>query len=276
MPHRLAGRRRDRGGATQHRERGLAAQPQGVSPAATAAPRAICGPPQPAAGVRVPLGWSADQAQRPPWRARRPRPGSARRPRPGSARPPGAGPAWSLRSWSGSVLAAGALLCWPAGGGEISPLLAQRSWAVTPAPAARWRPGCGPWPRWCWPPAGRAPSPPDGRRSWDGGRLAGQHRPGRGLGIDRVGRATPAAGLAVRPVDVPPHLALSGQEADQPSTVAASPSTPQASTSPDSGPSHQRPIAPGAWSPPGCWPRAARAGRGRRPPAGRRGGRPRP
>jgi hypothetical protein len=101
-----------------------------------------------------------------------------------------------------------------------------------PAPAARWRPGCGPWPRWCWPPAGRAPSPPDGRRSWDGGRLAGLHRPGRGLGIDRVGRATPVAGLAVRPVDVPPHLALSGQEADQPSTVAASPSTPQASTSP--------------------------------------------
>jgi hypothetical protein len=42
----------------------------------------------------------------------------------------------------------------------------------------------------------------------DSGRLAGQHRSGSGLGIDRVRLAPPAAALAVRPVDLNHHLPL--------------------------------------------------------------------
>ena len=55
----------------------------------------------------------------------------------------------------------------------------------------------------------------------DGGGLAGQHRSSRGLGIDRVGLAPPAAGLAIGPVDLQHDLVVGGQEASQPSTVAA-------------------------------------------------------
>jgi hypothetical protein len=55
-----------------------------------------------------------------------------------------------------------------------------------------------------------------------------------------------AAGLAVRPVDLPHHLALSGQEADQPSTVAASPlHAPGIDLAQTPGPGQYRPIALG-------------------------------
>ena len=74
--------------------------------------------------------------------------------------------------------------------------------------------------------------------------LAGQDRSGGGLGIDRVGLAPPAAGLAVGAVDLNHDLALRAQEASQPGPIAAGPFHPAGChLAKSAGPVQQRPIA---------------------------------
>jgi hypothetical protein len=50
---------------------------------------------------------------------------------------------------------------------------------------------------------------------------AGQHRPGRGDGVDRIRLALPTAGLAIRPVDLDHRRALRGQVPGQAGAVGA-------------------------------------------------------
>jgi hypothetical protein len=75
--------------------------------------------------------------------------------------------------------------------------------------------------------------------------VSANYRSGSGLGIDRVRLAPPAAGLAVRPVDLNHHLALRAQEASQPGPIAAGPFHPErCHLAKSAGPVQQRPIAP--------------------------------
>jgi hypothetical protein len=86
----------------------------------------------------------------------------------------------------------------------------------------------------------------------DGGRLTGQHRPGRGLGIHRIRLAPPAAGRAIRPVHLPHHLTLAGQKPGQAGPIAAGAFHPECLDLAQAlGPGQQRPIAPGRGRHPG-------------------------